>query len=457
MLAPSEPELQGIKTSSEATAKKNNPFVKVNNLPVRVQRVTIDGLIRTKDDVIIKEVKPVLAAKTFDELVRLTYNAKIKMERLGLFKDVKIFVDVSKDKKENGYDVLFEVDEFRLIKSGKINTEISNNGGNLVLGVEMPNLFGRGEKLNGHYTIGTKRAHGFKVHMKKPLNNNPDIFVGANAFQNYGEYTWSGYKQTDRGFAFDLTFPTVFGSHNLQWEGVWRDLRALSRDTSFAVREQAGHSLKSGLKHTFSIDTRDDPFIPTRGTLWQTCQEYAGIGGDVDFAKQDGTFQYSTTLLWDTIFQVSLAGGLMRPLDPKGSININDRFFLGGPLTLRGYNFHGCGPHSQDNALGAEAYWLAAAHIYSPLPFRPGKGRFGDLFKTHLFINAGNLGNLDFGNLRGSMANMGQTMRWSYGGGLVLYFAEVARLELNYVVPMGVQKGDKVNPGLQFGIGINFL
>ena len=41
------------------------------------------------------------------------------------------------------------------------------------------------------------------------------------------------------------------------------------------------------------------------------------------------------------------------------------------------------------------------------------------------------------------MANMGQTMRWSYGGGLVLYFAEVARLELNYVVPMGVQKGDK--------------
>ena len=50
-----------------------------------------------------------------------------------------------------------------------------------------------------------------------------------------------------------------------------------------------------------------------------------------------------------------------------------------------------------DNALGAEAYWLAAAHIYSPLPFRPGKGRFGDLFKTHLFINAGNLGNLDFG------------------------------------------------------------
>lgn len=49
-----------------------------------------------------------------------------------------------------------------------------------------------------------------------------------------------------------------------------------------------------------------------------------------------------------------------------------------------------------ENALGAESYWLAAAHIYSPLPFRPGKGKFGDLFKTHFFVNAGNLGNVDF-------------------------------------------------------------
>ncbi|XP_012940018.1 sorting and assembly machinery component 50 homolog A [Aplysia californica] len=455
--APTEPELKGVKTSSAPAAKKDDIFVKFDKLPVRVQRVVVDGLTRTKDDIIIKEVKPLLSAKTFDELVQLSYNAKVKMERLGLFKNVVIAFDVSKDKRENGYEVLFEVSEFRRVRSGGIHTEISNNDGSLILGMQMPNIFGRGEKLDLHYIIGTKRTHGYKAHLKKPLNNNPDIYMGALAFQSHGEYPWSGYKQTDRGFALDLTFPTMFGSHNLQWEGVWRDLRALSRETSFSVREQAGHSLKSSLKHTFSIDTRDDRILPTTGTLWQTCQEYAGIGGNVEFAKQDGTFQWNTSLIWDTIFQVSLAGGVMRPLDPKASVNINDRFFLGGPLTLRGFNLHGCGPHSHENALGAEAYWLAAAHIYSPLPFRPGKGRFGDFFKTHFFVNAGNLGSLDFNDLNGSVRGLGETMRWSYGMGLVLYLGGMARLELNYVIPMRVQKGDKVNPGLQFGIGINFL
>lgn len=42
--------------------------------------------------------------------------------------------------------------------------------------------------------------------------------------------------------------PSSIGSHCLRLEGVWRDLRALSRTTSFTVREQAGHSLKSSIK-----------------------------------------------------------------------------------------------------------------------------------------------------------------------------------------------------------------
>jgi hypothetical protein len=39
-------------------------------------------------------------------------------------------------------------------------------------------------------------------------------------------------------------------------------------------------------------------------------------------------------------------------------------------------------------------YWLSGLHIYTPLPFRPGKGGFGDLFRTHLFVTAGNLQNI---------------------------------------------------------------
>ncbi|KAI8781148.1 sorting and assembly machinery component 50 A, partial [Biomphalaria glabrata] len=63
-------------------------------------------------------------------LVHLSYGAKVKMERLGLFKNVVIAIDVSKDKRENGYEVLFEVQEFRRVDGG-IYTSISNNDGSL--------------------------------------------------------------------------------------------------------------------------------------------------------------------------------------------------------------------------------------------------------------------------------------------------------------------------------------
>jgi len=48
-----------------------------------------------------------------------------------------------------------------------------------------------------------------------------------------------------------------------------------------------------------------------------------------------------------------------------------------------------------DCALGADAYWCSALHLYTPLPFRPGKGSFGEYFRTHFFVNAGNLTAMD--------------------------------------------------------------
>ena len=49
----------------------------------------------------------------------------------------------------------------------------------------------------------------------------------------------------------------------------------------------------------------------------------------------------------------------------------------------------------QDDSLGADAYWAAGLHVYTPLPFRPGRGGLGDLIKTHFFLNTGNLVSLD--------------------------------------------------------------
>ena len=50
-----------------------------------------------------------------------------------------------------------------------------------------------------------------------------------------------------------------------------------------------------------------------------------------------------------------------------------------------------------DDSLGADAYWAAGLHLYTPLPFRPGRGGLSDNIKTHFFLNTGNLASLDIG------------------------------------------------------------
>ena len=102
-------------------------------------------------------------------------------------------------------------------------------------------------------------------------------------------------------------------------------------------------------------------------------------------------------------------------------------------------------------------------HLYTPLPFRQssnGSG-FSDLFRTHTFVTAGNLMSDYAYNTNKSMGqNVDKAIknfRLSYGVGLALRLGGIARIELNYCVPIRAQSGDKVVPGLQLGVGVNFL
>ena len=60
-------------------------------------------------------------------------------------------------------------------------------------------------------------------------------------------------------------------NHTLKWEGVWRELGCLARSTSFAVREESGHSLKSALSVPPELFVRC--FLWTPLSLTQRCRK----------------------------------------------------------------------------------------------------------------------------------------------------------------------------------------
>ena len=46
---------------------------------------------------------------------------------------------------------------------------MGNNEGSLMVGMRMPNLFGRGEKVQAEYNYGSKKTVAFNLSFTKPL------------------------------------------------------------------------------------------------------------------------------------------------------------------------------------------------------------------------------------------------------------------------------------------------
>lgn len=431
--------------------------IPLDGIQARVVAVNIDGLVRTKNDIVMESVKDLFQVEHFEDLVLRSQEIRGRLQELGCFSRVGIHIDTS-DTGAKDYVVTFNVEELRRVV-GSVNTMVGNNEGSLMTGLKLPNLAGRGERLQADYTYGTKKSSSFNISILKPLRGLLKSNLSGNIFQTSGEFAESGFRELDRGFLADLSFlsaPQVV--HNLQYEAVWRNLSCLNKSTSFAVREHAGHTLKSAVRHILCVDRRDCSIFPSEGTLFKLTQEFAGLGGNIGFFKNEVEIQANLPLSEDISVQASLSSGLLNPLNNQKTLNISDHFFLGGPLNIRGFDIRGVGPHHDGNALGGTLYWASGLHIYGPLPFRPGKGGLGDLFRTHAFLTAGNVGSYWLsGNLQRDVETLTQDFRLSYGLGLALKLGGVARIELNYCVPVKACRGDHAAPGLQFGVGVNFL
>ena len=214
--------------------------------------------------------------------------------------------------------------------------------------------------------------------------------------------------------------------------------------------------MKSAIKHILCVDRRDNIIFPSEGTLFKLSQEFAGLGGNIGFFKNELELQANLPIAEDITVQGSFNAGLMKDLQSDKSFNITDHFFLGkkiflrnyvlmklthagGPLSVRGFDIRGIGPSSDGNALGGNLFWASGLHLYTPLPFKPGSGGLGDLFRTHMFVTAGNVGNFWLsGQVGRDLEQVTQNLRLSYGLGLAVKLGGVARIELNYCVPVKV-------------------
>lgn len=98
------------------------------------------------------------------------FRAYESLQELGIFKNLKAFIDTDKTKgaSASGYVVSFDGDELSRI-TGTIGTEIGQNDGALTAELQSPNIFGRGERLSINYSYSYIKATELNLKLLKPF------------------------------------------------------------------------------------------------------------------------------------------------------------------------------------------------------------------------------------------------------------------------------------------------
>ena len=113
---------------------------------------------------------------------------------------------------------------------------------------------------------------------------------------------------------------------------------------------QFGRTIFQRLGFTLLRDNRDSLLFTRSGNRTSIDTEFAGLGGDVNYFKIDfRTAQFIPTAdLWNQSLSIIGRLGMIIPSKDDEKAPFYDRFYLGGPETLRGYDYRDIGPRSTD-------------------------------------------------------------------------------------------------------------
>ncbi|KAL6078730.1 sam50-like protein, variant 2 [Balamuthia mandrillaris] len=370
--------------------------------PFRVRHVYVKGNKRTKKDLLAPCMSPIFAARTAEEVSSGLLEAMRDLKHLDVFKSVRfILEDVSEPEDNRSCDLIVQVEEKKMWSLGVMTTTtVEGEEQELEGNVALSNPFGRGERLSLTTRIGAHwteyRNNSFQVSYTKPLWAH---YFATRQQQPHQQpqplrvFEWQAGRSSHDLFHSGVTQRTLSSSlvyaigsrHQFRYEGAWREVLPFS-DAASKIRLEAGHSLKSSLIHRYMVDKRDDPVLPTRGWAVQSHHELAGLGGDVRFLKGETAAQVNYPLGWGCSLNALAKGGFVVPLFGDKT-RVIDRFFLGGPLSLRGFEPCGVGPRQSSNALGGELYLSESLHFTFPLPLP----NIPSFVKGHVFAHGGSL------------------------------------------------------------------
>ena len=322
---------------------------------VYVGEITVIGNTRTLDNVIRREFR-LKEGELFDS-VKLK-RSKQRINNLQFFEDVKI--DTRRGKEPDLVEIITTVTE-RQTGSINVGAGFSSNE-NLIFnaGISQNNFMGTGRRVVFSTNLSSRRSD-YNLSLTDPRLFDTELSGGVDAFNTKTNYWSYMAKRTGGGIRIGKSLSEY------DWLGInynYADIEIsdVKVATSYLKNE---NRTTSRISPSFIRDTRDNFMNPSSGSRHVVRLDLAGLGG-TKFHKAS----YEGSHYWPIIGKlVGMVHGEIAWADgyAADSLPAFERYYMGGPKSLRGYQIRNVGPKdSLGNPLGGNQSLLLNLELQYP-------------------------------------------------------------------------------------------
>jgi outer membrane protein insertion porin family len=409
---------------------------------VYFERINIAGNPKTRDKVVRRELRV-----NEGELYSATGMKRSKQQLMntGYFEEATIAT--SKGTVANKLNVDVNVKE-KPTGTFSIGGGYSSLDGIIGQGsVQQANFLGRGLKANLSGSIGSK-SQTYSVGLTDPYFMDTKWTLGSDIYRTERDYT--DYSRRLMGADIKAGYPIndfigTFFLYKYEVKNIYNPTVAYYANNKIDPSTYPlGSTTTSSIFGSVTRNTTDYRLDPTNGMINSLSMEYAGLGGDNKFARYIGDTTWFHPLYKKLIFSTKLTLGYIQNVGRP--VPLDEKFFLGGISSLRGFKSRTVSPVSQNNLTGI---------VY----LGGDKANYGNMELTFPLLQEAGVKGVtffDYGNAYAENKKMFSSFLMGYGAG-IRWASPIGPLRLEYGIPINPRAGlDSKTGRFEFSIGSLF-
>ncbi|ELU2122864.1 outer membrane protein assembly factor BamA [Campylobacter coli] len=420
------PDIQKNDQTQEASVV----FKVIPHDKVYIRNVIISGNSRTVDRVVRRELY--ITEGNLYNRTDLSESTNA-LRRTSYFDDVEIKEEKVDD---THIDLIVNVKE---ASTGAISGGIgygSSDGLLLNASLSDTNIFGSGIKSSVSVDKSDDTLSG-RISLINPRILDSQYSLGGTLYSN--DYEWDNYSE--KNYGFDITLGRQFARYynvSLTYNLEQSDIYHLS-PTLLRTGYELGKTIKSSITPAITFNNTDDYYLPRKGIIASISLEYAGLGGDQEFLSSSSKFNFYQGLQdyigYDLIYRYKAS---FYKVWDEGYLPINQRIYLGGIRSLRGFESRTVSPKNEwGDEVGGTIAFANSVELSFPLIDRI-------KLRGSVFFDYGMIGN----------KNLDEIQRMSTGLGIE-WITPIGPLQLVFAKPLNDKKGDDTNT-FEFNLGTRF-